>query len=191
MRYILFVLMLVMTASCQRHLDGEAFGKWIHDMDNGLHVQKRSGDFLFDVQYEPSSYVALKQVISSPGMSYDSALHDTEHLQYYTLTVGLPESTNDFLENQVSSPEEKQQLLYYYSYQFQNDLKLEDGGSKLPCVLFHFERSADIKNSRTFVLAFENLHPDSREVNLSIQSELFPQFITIKISKNNIPSLKV
>jgi hypothetical protein len=130
-------------------------------------------------------------VISSPGMSYDSALHDTEHLQYYTLTVGLPESTNDFLENQVSSPEEKQQLLYYYSYQFQNDLTLEDGDSKLPCVLFHFERSADIKNSRTFVLAFENLHADSREVNLSIQSELFPQLVTIKISKNNIPSLKV
>jgi hypothetical protein len=189
---MMMVVSVALLSSCTNSLDREEFFQWMRNEKNGLHIVQSSGDYKFDVQFEPSNYVALRQHAESPGQAVGDVLKEAQNLQYFTLTVGLVNQEGDFLDHNVSNLSQKQQMLYYYSYQFQDDIKLEDEGTTLPCVLYHFERSADVKNSRTFVMAFENPHKDSKEVKLVIQSPVFGAVpVGITISKNNIPSLKI
>jgi hypothetical protein len=81
--------------------------------------------------------------------------------------------------------EDIENKLYYFSYRFQYDIHLEENGIVLPCVLYHFERSLDLVNSRTFLLGFENRDSLSMEAHLIIQSDQFSEKSRrIKILKN-------
>lgn len=186
---ILLVLIPVIFTSCNNTLDEHAFSRWMTDYDNGLHVRRASGDYLLDLQFTPASYVALHE---NSGGDFRVRVKELEDLQYYTLTIGLSDSNDDFLNHGIRDQQEKQRLLYYYSYLFQDDITLEDNGTVLPCVLYHFERSADMKNSRTFVLAFENPYRESTESKVVIQSPAIGALpVKIKVSKTNIPALKL
>ncbi|MDQ3395276.1 MAG: hypothetical protein M3512_14345, partial [Bacteroidota bacterium] len=117
---------------------------------------------------------------------------EVDHLQYYLLKIEVAGSNMDFLNHGIQSIQEKQEKIYYFSYLFQDDIYLEEEGEKLPCVLFHFERAMDMKNSRTFVLGFEKPLKESESACLIINSDQFDaQNIKIKISKKNIPNLKI
>lgn len=182
---------LLLGISCSGKLDRKEFIEWIRDSKNGLHVQKQSGDYLLDVQYQPPSYMVLQRNPTIGAEEFIKEIEKKENLQYYVLKIGVLHKNIDFLSYEVESSIQKQQKLYYYSYSFQNDIQLEDTGELLPCVLYHFERSADVKGSRTFVLAFENKHRESIEAKLIINSSSLSSLpIKIKISKDT-PALNI
>ena len=168
--------------------------KWIQDYNNGLRVQKIVGDYKLDLQFTPIDYVLLQREMNGTN----SSEHETgekaalEGFQYYILTVSALPEGKDFINHNIDSQSDKQKKLYYFSFLFQQDIQLEEGENLLPCVLYHFERSADVNGSRKVVLGFENPAKEAKEARLVITSDEFGSLpIKIKISKNNIPTLKI
>ncbi len=177
--------MAVIIGSCSGRMSKDEYSQWIQDYDNGLHVKAIQGDFVYDVQYVPGEWKNF-QTASYSGNETDS----TDGLQYYTLTIGNNAEGTDLIDFGISSLEEKQRKLYYFSYLFQDDVSLVDGDELLPCVLYHFEKDASMRKSRTFVLGFERTAVVSEEVKLNINSPwLGTAPVSIHISKRNIPHL--
>lgn len=185
--------LLVSLFACSTKLDPKAYEAWIRDPENGLHVSKPVGDFSWDVQYTPSDYVWLQRSGGQSGEPDEAARQEMARTQYYTLTIHLNDPSLDLLNFNVSNQEEKQRRLYYFSYQFQQDITLEQEGQSLPCVLYHFEKySVNTSNSRTFVLGFENPKPDATEAKLVINSAQFGSLpVQIKVAKHSIPALQL
>ncbi len=173
--------------SCTGSLDRKEFIRWVEDYKNGLHVLKVTDEFIFDLQYQPSQYLSLQRNSSGALPKIDE-----DNLQHYTLTISASDSKLDFMDYGIHDFSEKQRKLYYFSYLFQNDIHVEENGTIMPCVLFHFERQADLKHGRTFVLAFEKSKEETNETYLVINSDQFGSLpIKIKVFKKNIPALKL
>lgn len=175
--------------ACDSRSDHERYIEWVRDYENGAHTRLGAGDFVFDLQYQPSEYVLLQRgMINLPEATEQEELQKVSGIQHYTLTVSV--HGGDLLTYHADNAIEKQQRQYYFSYRFQNDIVLEENGRELPCVLFHFEKSASAGKGRTFVLGFENPDDDADEANVVIRSEVFGASpIRIKISKTNIPQV--
>jgi hypothetical protein len=181
----LFLLAAILS-SCSGPLSRDEYVRWVRDYNNGLHVTRKFSSFQFDLQYQPPQYMLLQRTADRERSQQD--IEGLSDLQYYTLTVSPEEGEVDILATGDFS--EQQRRRYYFSYEFQQDLVLEEEGTELPCVLFHFERPANIKGRHTFVLAFENPHKRSEQSKLVIRSRYFGDLpIKIKVAKNNLPSL--
>lgn len=184
--------LLLALGACRNELSIREFDAWIRDYDNGLHVKKESGHYLFDIQYQPAELVVSQQHDFSSEEEYLKLVRNQSNLQRYILTVSLKDKDADFINQQVNDLTEKQQLLYYFSYRFQDDVYLEESKRSFPCALYHFERSSDLKNSRTFVLAFETPDEHAKESEIVITSPLFgPSPIRIKVNKDNLPTIQL
>lgn len=182
---MLVICLMAVICSCSGNMSKDEYSRWIKDYDNGLHVKTTEGDFVYDVQYVPAEWKNF-QTVSYAGSSADS----TDGLQYYMLTIGSTTEGTDLVDFGISSLEEKQRKLYYFSYLFQNDITLIEGDESLPCVLYHFEKDASMRKSRTFVLGFESTAVAAEEVKLNINSPwLGIAPVSIHISKRNIPHL--
>jgi hypothetical protein len=178
----------LLSTSCSKELEREDYIKWVRDPKNGLHTIKESSGFVFDLQYQPSDYVWLQS--SEKGQI--NSVYQPDNIQHFMLTVSLTNPALDLINSNIDNNGEKQEKLYYFSYQFQNDIQLEENGKSLPCVLFHFERPQDLKNGRTFLLGFENQDQKVKVAKVVIQSEQFGSLpIRIKVNKENIPTLKI
>lgn len=192
---LLLVAMLLIPAliGCSSNLDQEDYVAWVESYDNKLHVTKTVGTYRFDLQHQPAEYIYLQRggVPDTKGQFRQAAVREIANMQYYTLTIGLADSKIDFLDYGAATYADKQAKLYYFSYTFPQDIYLEENNVKLQCQLFHFERSYDLKPSRTFVLGFENPFKDSATATLVIQSPWIPaETIALQVDKKDIPRLK-
>jgi hypothetical protein len=160
-------------------LEPNEYIAWVRDYDNGLHVKKSFNDFEFDVQYQTPDYLAL--------ISPSSEAHVNDSLQHYILNIGVVNSSISIAEYKAENLSDKQRRLYYLSYNFQNDIFLEEEGAVLPCVLFHAEQSLSPGNTKTFLVAFKgNPSRDEGETKLIIKSDLFGSLpVKIKILKSS------
>lgn len=181
MRFLLWSIILLSCSSQQTERD---YVSWIKDVDNGLHVVEHRGAYKIDVQFTPADYVWLQnRNMSKAGL---------ETLQYYTITITPQDASFNLVSFQASNESERQKRLYYFSYLFQNDLTVKENGTVFPCVMFHFERTSDMIQSRTFVLGFEKDLKNAEESEVIINSKLISSIpISIKISKQHIPSIKL
>jgi len=153
---------------------------WVQDFENGLHCKERVGDFVFDLQYIPGEYLKLME-----NKTFELDNHLNAGFQQYQLSITVPESEDNLLTHNSIAEQDIESKLYYFSYRFQYDIHLEENGVMLPCVLYHFERSLDLANSRTFLLGFENRDSLSTEADLIIQSDQFSEsVIRLRILKN-------
>jgi hypothetical protein len=176
--------------SCSWRVDKNKYFEKIKSYESGLHRKEVIQDYYFDVLYTPPEYMVL--VREDQPMTRDQILErskENTELQYYQLELGMMNERSDFVESFGKNKEMKERLLHYLSYGLQNDIFLQEGGDQYPCVLFHFERSFDLRNSRKFLLAFEN-GIKSDHIELIINSKLFSdKAIKIPIDKSNIPEL--
>jgi hypothetical protein len=174
---VIFVSLL----GCSTGLEKKEYIKWVRDYQNGLHTKKVFGNFNFDLQYHPADFIRLANT---------SFQIDNDSLQYFTLNINLTDPRISIVDYNVRKVFEKQERVYYLSYQFQKDIYLEENGDRLPCLLFHFEQAINQTNSKTFLLAFKNKYPDSGEAKLIIESGLFGSLpMKIKVSKTH-PTLR-
>jgi hypothetical protein len=188
------LVVLLGFSSCSSSLNSKQYTAWVENPENKLHLIRKIGDYKFDLQYKPAEYVFLQQIKDQPvaGIDYLKAIEDIGSMQYYTLIIGLDDISEDLINYNIHSEAEKQERLYYLSYLFQNDIYIEGDSSKLPCILFHFERSYDLKPTRTFVLAFENPNKAESITQLVIDSPIFNTGpVKFKIDKKGIPNLNI
>ncbi|HTF21023.1 MAG TPA: hypothetical protein VK658_23270 [Chryseolinea sp.] len=186
--YIPGFVLLALLSCCTHTLDRNEYVQWVRDYDNGLHVSKWIGEYDLDVQYQPAQYVRLQKMGTGSYQGEPVGENGGGALQYYLLTLGLHGKNTDFISYGVSDAAEKQRKLYYFSYRFQDEITLEEGDEKLPCVLYHFEKPVDLKGSRTILLGFEQRTNKPETATLKIDSDQFGSLpVRIKISKANIP----
>lgn len=185
----MLILTLLALAACTASVDRDQYVQWVESYENGLHVKQRVNDYWLDVQYKPADYVALQRIAHSEApLSVAQARQQVDHLQYYTLTVSTEDPQDDLLR--YGTLAEQQRLLYYFSYELQSAIHLEEGQQQLSCVLYHFERSYDLKSTHTFVLGFEPPAVKSTETTLVIAPPLFSSVpVRITLRTSDIPSL--
>lgn len=186
------IVLLFFFTGCNTRLDPESYIKWLRDYDNHAHTKITNDEFVFDVQYQPSEYVLLMRGVKAASRNaITQELQKLSDIQYYVLTLSTI-SKVDLIRYGVNSEVERQQKQYYLSYNFQNDVTLEENGHTLPCVLFHSEQSAGVDGGRTFILGFENSSKNSQEAKLVISSQLFGSLpIKISVKKSNIPQVNL
>lgn len=186
MKSFYITLLLVIAASCQSELDERKYVAWIEDPKNELHVVKSSADFVFDLQYQPSEYRSIQLGKKTPYQEVGSK----QGTQQYLLKIIGKNLQYDWIK--TGSQQEVQNNLYYFSYQFQEDIYIEENGEVLPCELLHFEQSQNTGSKKVFLLSFESRFSESKTATLVINSEYFGSLpIRMKISKGNLPKLKV
>lgn len=185
---ILFMLSL---AACSGRLEKNDYVKWVRNYENRIHQQKEIGDYILDLQYQPTDYVLLQRTNGEVEKEQMEGLRaEIENIQYYILTLKIKDKDIDVIKYGANNAKEAQERLYYFSYQFQHDIYLEEDEKRLPCVLFHFERSADLQAGRTFVLGFENQNAKANTIVID-SKRLADMPIKINISKENIPALNI
>ena len=185
----LLVVFAAWWVGCQSNLGKSDYIDWVQDYENNLRAYKKVGEYFFDLQYQPPEYLQLIRQHYNEGAEKPISPTVADDLQYYKLEIGISDVATDFINYGIESIADKQKKTYYLSYTFQNDIYLKQAGESLSCVLFHFERSVDLKSSRTFVLAFENRFKGEQQAQLVIDSPLFGGVpVKIKVSKMNNPN---
>ncbi|HXA01109.1 MAG TPA: hypothetical protein VNW99_03920 [Cytophagaceae bacterium] len=196
---LMFILSIIFCViSCQpKELNPAEYTEWVKDYSHGLHKMKTVGDIVFDLQCKPVEFIVVnEQKGNIPDKELlDTRVNELSKNQYYTLSLKVKDKTVDFLKYKVTSEKEFYEKLYYYSFAFQNDIFLEDGGKMLPCKLFHFERSYDLKKSRTFELSFPAAENSTSDKTIVINSkDLNCGPVRIKINQddlNSTPRIKI
>jgi hypothetical protein len=184
---VVFALLLIVAAGCSPSPSSKDYVDWIRAYENGYRIKKEYNDVVLDVQYQPSAYMSIQRNGFFDSKKYGSEKNELDKTSYYTLTIASPEG--DFITTHTSSMEEKQRLLYYFSYLFQNDIKLKKGEEALPCVLYHFERGADLNGKLSFAIGFEN-NESVDHADLVIQSSVLSALpIKIKVLNSSHTSL--
>jgi hypothetical protein len=191
--------LLTLFASCgKKKLEPAGYIHWIKNYENGLHKKKQVGEYVFDVQLKPLDYIMLTERNKKDENSneFKEELEEMKGMDYFSLKISLAENREDFLKYKSNGEKHYYNRLYYYSFGFSEDIYLESEEGTKPCKLFHFERSYDLTNARTFVLGFENTSKKkpSGDLTLVIDSKdlgLGP--VKIKFDQknlNSIPQLK-
>ena len=184
------VLMILVFSSCDRQLDRQKYISKIMCYESGLHRKAIVGDFYFDILYTPAAYMVLKR--ENRQLTRDQVVQmagEIEGLQYYQFEIGMKDGDSDIVSRLADGKKEKEQLLHYFSFGLQDDIYLEVARKRLPCKLFHFERSFDLKNSRRFLLGFD-ADSISDQCKFVIDSPVFnDRLIEVVIDKRNIPEL--
>jgi len=176
-------LVMSLTIGCARHPGDKDYVTWVRDYDNSMHVRHVEGGLVYDLQYQPSEYMWMQREGAYDAEAFEKNKAEFEGIHYLTLIIQSIDHS-DFIKARSHNEREKQQNLYYFSYLFQNDIRLEQGGEVLPCVLFHFERDVNMNGNRSFVLGFENKGSGEKEMQLIIQSELLGATpVKIKVKK--------
>jgi hypothetical protein len=172
-----FILAVTFLFSCnEKHLSPKEYSAWVKDYKNGLHKKKIIDDLTFDAQYKPVDFILLKEGILSDSKQGEERKKELK--DFYSFNLNISDREGDFIKGNVSSEEELNRRQYYFSFSFRNDIYLMEGENKIPCTLFHYERSYDLKAAKTFVLGFKKeiansekdktLVIDSRELGLGI-----------------------
>ncbi len=192
---IIFLLPGLFIGCNTKSLDKTEYVKWVQDKENGLHKIKTIEKITFDVQYKPYDFILLKELRgNSDSIQFNLRKRDLEGLEYFDLKLSL--ENQDLLKHGVTSPQEYQERLYYFSFDFQNDIQLFQGDTSYSCKLFHFERSYNLTTDKSFVLGFDKpVKGYQEDMVLRIDSRMLGVgTINIKFNKEDlqrIPELKL
>ena len=195
--YIVVVMLLLQ--GCQKDAESTDLVEFVRNIDNGLHKQKAIGPLLIDAQYRPVDYVIANEFRKNDidPTAYQNRKAELDGLQYYNLKIGFTGNTQmDITKYNIQNEAELQERLYYLSFHMKHDIRMIQGQDTLAPVLYHFERSFDLSNHRTFVVAFEE--PDQDHTNdktLLLDTPILATGpLKIKFKKDHIqkiPNLKI
>lgn len=196
-RFNCILLSVFIFASCQNSVSPKDYVNYVKDYKNGLHKFKKIGALEVDVQYRPIPYVIANEFRKNNIRQEDYIKRESElsGLQYYNVKLSVAEQGQDITKYKVVSQEDYQQRLYYLSYKMKNDIQLVEGKDTLSPILYHFERSYDISDKRTFVVAFESTQNEVKDKTLVIDAKPFGtgpiKLRMTEIDLNNLPKINL
>ena len=149
-------LAFVGLGGCQR--DAKHYVQWVRNPKNGLVVKAEKGGVVFTLQYKPLDYLALMETNGAKMSEADfNGVKDRYRgMEYYNLNISTVDKKKDVLNEGIGNPGDYFQRANYISFELQRDLGMVVGKDTFPCKLYHFERTYNATEYRTFVLAFEN-----------------------------------
>ena len=203
----LLLCVVALTACSPKELDPKAYASWIENPDNGLNTTAVAGDFKFNLQYKPLTYVASLNLEKEHAnkVEFLKNVEELKELQYYTLRINPNGGGGEMLQTNLTSKDEYFYRVQYFSFQLKRDLYLVEGKDSLPCVFAHFERSYAVSPNNNFILAFpisekeKSLRAQGKEYltdKVLVYNDQYLQTgqVKLKIDKKsfaNIPDLKL
>ena len=155
---ILIALALITVAGCQQKVSPKSYVSYCRDSKNGLIKQKNIGDVTVKVDYMPLDLIAInelkrnnitEQEINDIKSTYGNA-------QYYHMQIKMSDNPEVNITNtHVNTELDLEKRLNYLSFQMQRDIALVESGDTLKPIMFNFERSYDVSEFRSFMVAFE------------------------------------
>ncbi|MGE3823811.1 MAG: hypothetical protein AB7G44_06270 [Bacteroidia bacterium] len=173
--------------------------KWVEDENNGLKRTKEIGDYIFELQYQPLEYMALREVkdinnVTSAEM--DSVKNQLSGLDYYKLKIKSVNDASNPLSTGLGSNDKYYYRLEYFANEVKNDLSLVNGNDTILCALHHFEYNHNIVPYHTILIGFENNAEQKIESRTFIYNDKIlgtgaVKFIFDKNDLENIPGLSL
>jgi hypothetical protein len=149
---ILFAVGVSAMQACRPQPGDDDYARWVQDYENGMHVKYSQNELAFDLQFQPSEYVWVQQNGRFNKTAFEEQRVDFNRMQYFKLSIYSKDGTTDVVKHLAMGDVQRNgELLYYFSYRFQNDMYIEEGSRRWPCVLFHYEQHG----TRSFVLGFQ------------------------------------
>lgn len=140
------VILFVLLAACSKP-----------DEHTNRSVIKEVGEFRFTVKYEP------------PENDREGNKNEVEYFKV-KLEKNDDQDVVQYLSN--ISGFTKEEVLYYLSYRLKDEIFLEQGSKRERSVLYHFERSFDLKSGRVINVGFAPSLESKEELTLLIDSDL-------------------
>jgi hypothetical protein len=193
---IILSILVVISACGNQELIPSEYVSWVNDETNHLLKRKTVHPLIIEALYKPIPYIIAneKRTNDISKEEYDARKKELEGMQYYTLKLSTIEG--DITSYGVTDKAQQDERYNYLSFAMKNDIVLQIGEEILPCKLFHFERSYDLVDYRSFVLAFEVKEAHKNKDKTLILD--IPYFQTGPIKLNyktsdldEIPSLKL
>jgi len=133
----------------------EEYLKWIENNRSYLANEKQLGNLNFAVLYKPLDLMVLSDMDTLDFQTYQTIRSGYDSLQYYVFSIGLTSNQGDLLQSGLDRVGDYTELIKYMAYELQHSLMLEEGGQKLNCKLFHFERTFGTRPYVNFMVGFE------------------------------------
>lgn len=165
----ILAIVLVILSSCSSNLSKEEYLAWFSNPENPLRVNKDIGGGLFEVQYKTPQAMNLSCKNCSRMYS--------EELEFYQIRWKDSTQGKDL------------ELLHYLSYQLENDLMMEYQDKQEPVALYHFERSYDLGNQKSILVAFEKPKHECDRVLIFDASKLGAGPLRFVFTAKNISKL--
>jgi hypothetical protein len=128
---ILYLLFLVgCLSSCDSSLSPKEYMRWVNSKESGLHKRKEVGEYVFDIQHKPFVYLKIQEY--GKNIRQDSLIkwqkeEQAQTMQYYDLHIEVKGGKTDILKYHTANEQVYNDKLYYFSYQFQQDIYIEAG----------------------------------------------------------------
>ncbi len=195
---ILISVFLCSLLACDSSMPASALVQYVNDPANGLKKNKTSGAINIGLQYKPVPYLIAHEFRKNEikASDYKERQDALQNLQHFNLQLSVNQDGQDITRYGLRNPSDNQGRLYYLSFGMRDDIRLIEGQDTLAPVAYHFERSYDLANHRTFVLAFEskkeNIGKDKTLILRSKALGIDPTAITISQNDlNKIPKIKL
>ena len=157
-RIVIALLSCFCFLGCQKTISPKELTQFLKNPSNGLRKTKTIGVLQLELIYQPASLTILNE---HHGQSMDSEnfnkqLKELEEQESFLFRLKIDDGHNKSIANyNVRNESERQQRLYYLSYQMKKDIYLVMGKDTLPPMLYHFEGTFDLAPHRAFMVAFE------------------------------------
>ncbi|PCI98239.1 MAG: hypothetical protein COB15_06225 [Flavobacteriales bacterium] len=186
-------LLLIGCSATPEQLNRKEYVKWMTNPANGLIVNKAIDQYQLEVQYRPSTLIALQEnyTISAENLKERSKILDNSLNFNFKIKANNPALKVMDIGNQTE--QDYFLKLDYFTNGIQQDLKLIDGTDTLNCMFSVFERTYDLAPYVTFNLAFENTVSIQNDQTIYFDGSklgLGPVYLNISKEKiKNIPTL--
>lgn len=159
--------------------------------------RKQIADYEFSFKYLPVDFRISQDYKGKLNARIrDSVYADYNDAQYITFSIRSLKGNGEFIKQITSGYDQYDELVKYFSYQLQHDMKLIEGKDTLDCMFAHFERAYDAVPYIHFMLAFDKGKSDAPQDRTLLYNdhvlETGPVKLTIlKKDFEHIPKLKV
>lgn len=164
--------------------------KW-HSQNSEVLKRKDIGDFNFECQALSADLLALNEM---KGNIKDSALYKQakshyQDLSYFKFVISNERSTAELLKYQLTDENEYSKRLKYCAFNITNDFHVITAGDTVQAVLHEFERTFNVNNKLTFMVAFPKII--KKEFQFVYEDNLFKNgYIKINFNDYQLPYLK-
>ena len=166
--------------------------QWIENKENGLKVSWKDEAYLYELQYQPTEYLVVRQTKSRQitSSALKEGVQKRGELLYFTFKMwnekgrGILSDKNLEIENKNS----------YLLSGLQNDIMLLAGKDTVRCVMLHFESANNLIPYDQCVLAFEPVANDKEDIVFLFRTDKYKEgWVRMTVKRENIrkiPKLK-
>jgi len=180
----LLALCLLLGIACQRNsITPKEFKQWVENPENGLLASKDIGKCIVQLQYAPAEYLALRELYRTGTVSdslFSAECEKKRSMLTFIWKISHKYDSGNILYSDLFRGIDYQELVHYFSFGIEKDIKLHNGDKTIPVILHHFERSYGLSPHVTMITAF-----DATGIDLSqnIQIVLEGQAVNLGIVK--------